>query len=56
MASRTITGTCGRPDGAEGPVIPCTNGETLHNPAGTSGVAVRDWFKAGVEEGRGVGG
>jgi hypothetical protein len=56
MAGGTVTGTCGRPDGAEGPVIPCTNGETLRNPAGTSGAAVCDRFTAGVEEGRGAGG
>jgi hypothetical protein len=56
MASGTVTGTCGRPDGVEGPVIPCTDGETLRNPAGTSGAAVHNWFTVGVEEGRGAGG
>jgi hypothetical protein len=56
MAGGTVTGTFGRPDGAEGPAIPCTDGETLHNPAGTGGAAARDGFRVGVEEGRGAGG
>jgi hypothetical protein len=56
MAGGTITGTCGRPDSAEGPAIPCTDGETLRNPAGTSRAAVCNGFTEGVEEGRGAGG
>jgi hypothetical protein len=50
MAGGTVTGTFGRPDGAEGPAIPCTDGETLRNLAGTGGGGGREgsrWLRGG---------